>query len=199
MASTIALLSVLRKNRELDESQDAKRANKNEAASSLNTLTLAQEARLLIKALQNDELDEDAFLKFVNTPNDEDASGDSPESANASRVLRRRLKRIVQHLGLNTVGDEVAPEDIADLKGRLYRHVADDDEKHAGSLAKLRGGFMPNEDVVGALRDRVGRFVSKRAADCVRERASQRRRTECDFFRHLRNSTCHCNVMCVCR
>ena len=156
MASTIALLSVLRKNRELDETQDAKCADENDSATCLHTLTLAQEARLLIQALQSDEVDEGAFLKFLNAPSDAQRDGDVSESEkNSPRVLRRRLRRIVQHLGLNTVGDEVAPEDVAELKGRLYRQVAKD-EKHAGSLAKLRRGFMPNEDVVGALRDRVG-------------------------------------------
>ena len=66
-------------------------------------------------------------------------------------------RRIFKHLDINDDG-QVAPDDLKDIKGRLYEVHA----KSNDSLQKLSSAFLPNEDAIDALRQRAQMYLTHR-------------------------------------
>ena len=117
-------------------------------------LTLVQEGRLLVQGLQDGTLSEKTLLRLVNGPEfdggdggdaADDSDGDNGsvvvEDEAARAMLRRRAKKIFKQLSVGEVEGVVAPEDLHEVKGRLYQQM----DRNGDSLKKLRGGYLANE------------------------------------------------------
>ena len=120
-------------------------------------LTLTEEARLLIQALQHDEISDEEMLKMVNTaPKKYDPK--NPEEF-AKEV---RARKIFKYLDLNNDG-VVGADDLHEIKGRLYRSAEDfaqgDDE---GQAEALRTEFMHNEEAVRAFAKTTASYLEHR-------------------------------------
>jgi hypothetical protein len=110
--SAAALISVLKKRR--NEQQAAREAAAADAPETqeVGLMTLTEEARALVKALQEDDISEAELLKMVNTqPSGEDTRAD---------VIIRRARKIFRYLDINNDG-VIGLDDLEEVKGRLYQ------------------------------------------------------------------------------
>ena len=152
MSATVALMALLKKNRPEDGDPDADENDDTTASMSESVLTLTQEARLLVKALQANDISEAELLRMVNTkPSDFDV--DNPERDG----IIRRARKIFRYLDINNDG-VVAPDDLQEIKGRLYP-ITDPQED---SLQRLRTEFLKNEAAVATLKNKAEVYLEHR-------------------------------------
>jgi hypothetical protein len=113
MSSAVALISVLRKRRNAEQvAAAARNAADNERAEEVGLMTITEEARALVKALQEDDISEEELLRMVNTqPSGDDTRAD---------MIIRRARKIFHYLDINKDG-VVGPDDLDEIKGRLYQ------------------------------------------------------------------------------
>lgn len=148
-AAAMALVSVLKKRND-DVSGDAAQRSSEDSVEGL--LTLTEEARALVKALQDNDISEEELLRMVNTqPSDFDDN--NPERAG----IIRRARKIFRYLDINNDG-VVGPDDLQEVKGRLYQAA----DPQTDTLQKLRTEFMRNGEAVAAMRDKAKEYLVHR-------------------------------------
>ena len=148
-AAAMALVSVLKK-RNGNNSSDAEQPSSEDTVEGL--LTLTEEARALVRALQDNDISEEELLRMVNTE-PSDFHADNPERAG----IIRRARKIFRYLDINNDG-VVAPDDLQEVKGRLYQAT----DPQTDTLQKLRTEFMRNGEAVDAMRSKAKEYLVHR-------------------------------------
>jgi hypothetical protein len=140
MSGAVALVTLL-KHRAAAERQRLQRA------------PLIADARLLIQALQNEEIDSAELVKLLNSEKEFDA--EYPEEDE----LVDRTRRIFKHLDVNQDG-KLGLGDLEEVKGRLYTTSNKDDQD---SIDNLKQNYLTNEKAVHLFKSRAEAFVRHRA------------------------------------
>jgi hypothetical protein len=105
--SAVALITVLKKRRN-DEREAALSAEEKD----VGFMTLTEESRALVKALQEDDISEEELLRLVNT--------EPPGDNSRADLIIRRARKIFQYLDINSDG-VVTSDELEEVKGRLYQ------------------------------------------------------------------------------
>lgn len=122
-------------------------------------LTLSEEARLLVEALQNDLISEEELLKVANSKPDPY----SPDGAEkfAQQV---RARKLFQQLDLNSDG-VVSADELLEVKGRLYKRPTETDADNNSLIAERNAAqppFLRNDEVVAAFHKTAATYLSHR-------------------------------------
>ena len=119
-------------------------------------ITVTEEARLLIEALQNDEISDEQLLKLANTKVDKYAPETSAEFERFARV-----KKLVSFLDVNADG-LVSPEELKQIRGRLYKRLQEGEDP-----AKPPKEFYSNAAAVGQFDKVAKTFLKHREGYCL--------------------------------
>ena len=123
-------------------------------------LTLSEEARLLVEALQNDLISEDELLKVANSKPD-------PYSPDAAERFAQqvRARKLFQQLDLNSDG-VVSADELLEVKGRLYKRPAVTGLGTTNTLAEERNAaqppFLRNDEAVAAIYKTASTYLTHR-------------------------------------
>ena len=114
-------------------------------------LTVPEEARWLIEALQQNEISEEDLIRVANQKNEE-YSADNPEKF-ARQV---RTKKLFKYLDLNRDG-VISHEEVLDVKGRLYRRLRHDEDP-----STVPSEFLRMPEAAKAFNDTATTYLNHR-------------------------------------